>query len=119
MTARGLAQGRADHQIELPAGAQLWTVRVANEPVKPTVVPAAGGTVNDRLLRIPLIKTAAGDLDYLVQIKYGGQLGALARAVGERIVPGCQAAGGVECDEECEVEGADPRAWIGVAGDLG
>ncbi len=84
-TYRGLQEYRVDNkteqylEIELPPGAQLWTVRVAGEPVKPTEVPAAnGGQVDLRQLRIPLIKTAAGDLDYPVEIKYGGLLGTLS-----------------------------------------
>ena len=62
-------------EIELPEGAQLLTVLVEGEPVKPVAWPAAG---NDRRLRIPLVKTQLGDLDYPVQLKYAGQLGTLA-----------------------------------------
>ncbi|MCR4411289.1 MAG: hypothetical protein NUV77_02555 [Thermoguttaceae bacterium] len=58
-------------EIELPEGAQLWTAHVAGEPVKPSKVPGATG---DRRVRIPLIKTAAGDRDYPVVLKYGGKL---------------------------------------------
>lgn len=54
-------------EIELPDGAVLWTARVANEPVKPI---AGAGRV-----RIPLAKTAEGDQDYPVELKYGGDLG--------------------------------------------
>ncbi len=63
-------------EIELPAGARLWTAHVAGEPVKPAAGKAAGtaGTV----VRIPLIKTAHGDADYPVMLKYGGQLGPLS-----------------------------------------
>ncbi|MCU0982765.1 MAG: hypothetical protein MUF25_26690, partial [Pirellulaceae bacterium] len=57
--------------VRLPAGAQLWTATVAGQPVKPTEVP--GGTTPDQV-RIPLIKTAEGDTDYAVVLKYGGQL---------------------------------------------
>jgi hypothetical protein len=79
-TYRAVQEYRVDNkteqylEIELPAGALLWTVRVAGESVKPTVVTTAGGRINDRLLRIPLIKTDAGGSDYSVEIKYGGQL---------------------------------------------
>jgi hypothetical protein len=61
-------------EIRLPAGAALWTARVAGEPVKPVAVsdPARPG-----LIRVPLVKTAAGDLDYAVVLKYGGKLPAL------------------------------------------
>lgn len=58
--------------IRLPDGARLWTATVSGEPVKPTEVP--GGQSPD-LVRIPLIKTAEGDLDYQVVLKYGGHLG--------------------------------------------
>ncbi len=61
-------------ELQLPEGATLWTVRVAGEAVKPTEVPDAS---NDRLVRIPLIKTAAGDLDYEVSAIYAGKLPAL------------------------------------------
>ena len=57
-------------EVDMPAGARLWTARVAGEPVKPALAPgAAAGRV-----RIPLVKTAPGDLDYEVVIKYGGQM---------------------------------------------
>ncbi len=62
--------------VRLPAGARLWTAHVAGEPVKPAADKAAD------LVRIPLIKTAAGDADYPVVLTYGGQLppvGALDR----------------------------------------
>lgn len=57
-------------EIELPAGAELWTAQVAGEPVKPVVAAnATTGTVF-----IPIIKSASGDLDYRVELKYGGQI---------------------------------------------
>jgi len=56
--------------ILLPSGASLWTARVAGEYVKP-VIPEGG---RDGRVRIPLVKTAAGDLDYEVALKYGGRL---------------------------------------------
>ena len=58
-------------EVELPVGGELWSVLVASRPVKPAKVPGAAGLRN---VRIPLIKTAPGDLDYLVALKYGGQL---------------------------------------------
>ncbi|MBC8872161.1 MAG: hypothetical protein H8E44_22240 [Planctomycetes bacterium] len=58
-------------EIRLPDGARLWTATVSEEPVKPTEVP---GGQSPNLVRIPLIKTAEGDLDYLVVLKYGGHL---------------------------------------------
>ena len=57
--------------VRLPDGAQLWTAAVAGQPVKPTEVP--GGNTPDQL-RVPLIKTAEGDTDYAVVLKYGGRL---------------------------------------------
>ncbi len=74
---RGMQEYRVDNkteqflEIELPKGAELWTVLVAGEAVKPTVVPNA--TTGGRL-RVPLIKTQTGDLDYSVVLKYGGDL---------------------------------------------
>jgi len=50
-------------------------VLVEGQPVKPVVWPAAA---NERRLRIPLVKTQLGDLDYPVQLKYAGQLGRLS-----------------------------------------
>jgi len=59
-------------EIELPIGARLLTVLVEGQPVKPVAWPAAQ---NERRLRIPLVKTQLGDLDYPIELKYGGQLG--------------------------------------------
>lgn len=75
-------------EIALPEGARLWTVMVAGEPVKPMASLAAssadGQNADDssthdanlqgQRLRIPLVKTAIGDLDYGVTIKYGGHM---------------------------------------------
>ena len=62
-------------EIQLPVGARLWTAHVAGEPVKPAAgKPTANG---GDVVRIPLIKTARGDADYEVVLKYGGQLGQL------------------------------------------
>ena len=61
-------------EIRLPEGAELWTARVAGEPVKPTRLP---GATDRRRVRIPLIKTAPGDLSYDVVLKYGGKMPAL------------------------------------------
>jgi len=59
--------------VLLPSGASLWTARVAGEYVKP-VIPEGG---HDDRVRIPLVKTAAGDLDYEVALKYGGRIDGL------------------------------------------
>ena len=57
-------------EVELPAGARLWTATVAGEPVKPVEPsPPRPGVV-----RIPLVKTAEGEGDVSVQLKYGGRL---------------------------------------------
>jgi hypothetical protein len=58
-------------EIELPPGAELWTAQVAGEPVKP--VRDAGN--DPRKVFLPLVKTAAGDLDYQVVLRYGGKTG--------------------------------------------
>ena len=71
---RGLQEYRVDNktepylEIELPAGCELWTVQVANEPVKPS---RAGTPLR---VRIPLLKSEEGGLDYAVTLKYGGHL---------------------------------------------
>ncbi len=65
-------------EIELPEAAALWTAVVAGLPVKPTLMDDA------RRVRIPIVKTAEGDLDYAVILKYGGSiddLGALRVSV--------------------------------------
>ena len=62
-------------EIKLPEGATLWTARVAEDLVKP--VRAAEGS-DPRRVWIPLVKTAPGDRDYAVVLKYGGQMAPLA-----------------------------------------
>jgi hypothetical protein len=57
-------------EIELPLGAELWTAIVAGEPVKPVRENAK----DPRGVKIPLVKTAAGDLDYEVVLGYGGTM---------------------------------------------
>ncbi len=69
---RGEQIYRVDNQTEqfleitLPEGALLWTAHVAGVPVKP--IAGQGG------VRIPLVKTAEGDRDYVVKLKYGGRM---------------------------------------------
>ena len=62
--------------VELPAGATLWTVHVAGEPAKPTEVPGAAGA--GRVL-VPILKTARGDLNHSLVLKYGGKMAALGQ----------------------------------------
>ncbi|MBL8829152.1 MAG: hypothetical protein JNM18_19370 [Planctomycetaceae bacterium] len=57
--------------VELPAGAMLWSALVAGEPVK----PVKGATPTS--VKIPLIRTSEGDLDFPVVLKYGGSLNRL------------------------------------------
>ncbi|MEQ9379254.1 MAG: hypothetical protein RJP95_00190, partial [Pirellulales bacterium] len=59
--------------VELPDEARLWTAHVAEDPVKPTRV--AGNTQS--LVRIPLVKSSAGDRDYEVRLVYGGRMESL------------------------------------------
>lgn len=54
--------------IEIPDGAALWTAEVAGQQVKPVLMDATA----PRRVSIPLVKTAEGDLDYTVVLKYGG-----------------------------------------------
>ncbi len=92
MDASGAYRGRAVYRLDnrteqfleiaLPAGAALWTAVVAGRPVKPTRIEG-GETAPDGQagrVRIPIVKTAEGDLDYAVVLKYGGvvpRLGAM------------------------------------------
>jgi len=70
-------------EVELSEGATLWTAQVAGEPVKPI-----RGTDESSLrrVRIPLVKTAPGDRDFEVVLKYGGHLGPL-RAIDKLTFP--------------------------------
>lgn len=58
--------------VRLPEGARLWTAQVAGEAVKPAAVDRSPDQA-----RIPLVKTAPGDQDFRVSLKYGGLLGEL------------------------------------------
>lgn len=57
-------------ELQLPEGAQLWTVRVAGDPGK----AISSGTGVDGRVRIPLVKTGEGEGDYAVEVKYGGSI---------------------------------------------
>ena len=56
--------------VQIPKASQLWTVKVAGEPVKALEPRQSSGSGE---FRIPIIKTADGDLDYVVEITYGGK----------------------------------------------
>ena len=56
-------------EIDLPEGALLWDVRVAGRHVE----PLSSADPRRRVLRIPLVRTAPGDLDYSVALSYGGR----------------------------------------------
>jgi|GEM_PF-1140783 len=56
-------------EASLPSGAKLWAISVAGDPVKPI------RGLTDRDLKIPLVKTEDGELSYLVQIHYAGDVG--------------------------------------------
>jgi hypothetical protein len=79
---RGLQEYRVTNateqflEIQLPEGARLWTATVAGQPVKPVIPPTAAvaATARQGIVRIPLVKTAEGEGDYPVQLKYGGQM---------------------------------------------
>jgi hypothetical protein len=73
--------------VRLPDDAVLWTARLftapqwtakqkgvagSGEALKPTETPGAEG--DPTRVRIPLIKTEVGDLDYVVRIQYGGRM---------------------------------------------
>jgi len=60
-------------ELKLPEGASLLTVTVAGQPVKPARAAGTPGSV----VRIALVKTAAGEDDYPVNVQYIGDLGAL------------------------------------------
>ncbi len=63
-------------QIALPGESRLWTARVDGEPVKPAEVPQGAIAAGDLRahVRIPLVKTAPGELDYEVRVQYGGAM---------------------------------------------
>ncbi|HIA62057.1 MAG TPA: hypothetical protein EYN93_04035 [Planctomycetaceae bacterium] len=78
-TYRGKIEFLVDNQkeqfleIQMPPLSQLWSVLVAGEPVKPVVTGVAGQ------IRLPLVKTNAGDLSYRVVIHYAGRMTAITQ----------------------------------------
>ena len=57
-------------ELQLPPDSELWTAKVAGEPVKPIRTADNAG---DRFL-LPLVKTAEGDLDYQITLTWSAQL---------------------------------------------
>jgi hypothetical protein len=76
-TYRGKIEFLVDNQkeqfleIHPPPDSKVWSVLVAGEAVKPVVT--------DGQIRIPLVKTNAGDLSYRVVLHYAGRVTALSR----------------------------------------
>jgi len=64
-------------EIELPPGARLWACLAQGRPVKTTTAPASARPTGAARLRVPLVKTAAGDDDYEVKLIYAGQMPSL------------------------------------------
>ena len=106
--------------IELPEGAKLWTARVAGRPVKPIKAPNANGSTAAAAcqVRIPLVKTAPGDLDYAVVLKYGGRMPSLG-AVGSVRFPLVRARNiGVELSQ-VRLYVPNNHQWFGFGGTMG
>ena len=61
-------------ELEIPAGAQLWTAMVAGAPVKPIQSSNKPIRIGSSRLRLPLVRTQTGDLDYGVELTYAGKL---------------------------------------------
>ena len=99
--------------VELPPGAALWTTQVGGTPVRP-VVPDAS-----RLERvhIPLVKTASGDLDYPVALRYGGGLPAL-RGVRRLSFPLARAVNINAEQSQVELRLPVSRQWFGFGGTM-
>jgi hypothetical protein len=64
-------------EIELPPQAKLWTATVAELPVKVMESPNKANHPGGSRIRIPLVRTQTGDLDYGVHLKYAGKLSSL------------------------------------------
>ena len=61
-------------ELGMPAGAKLWTAIVAGAPVKPIQSSNKPTRTGAARLRLPLVRTQTGDLDYGVELKYAGKL---------------------------------------------
>ena len=58
-------------EVELPVHSQAWSVRVADQPVRPATSDEPGAVT----LLLPLQRTSAGDFSFDVVLVYGGHLG--------------------------------------------
>ncbi|MGY8731646.1 MAG: hypothetical protein ACKVK0_05890 [Pirellulales bacterium] len=78
-TYRGKIEFLVDNQkeqfldVQMPPSSLLWSVLVAGEPVKPVV------TGVEWQIRLPLVKTNAGDLSYRVVVHYAGRMKTLSQ----------------------------------------
>jgi hypothetical protein len=79
--ARLMLQNRTQQflRVKVPAGLQLWSATVADQPVKPVTDPAAGADV----VLIPLVKTSPGGLPYDVNLYLAGASGLTLGLIGE------------------------------------
>ncbi|MBI2191254.1 MAG: hypothetical protein HYU36_04650 [Planctomycetes bacterium] len=57
-------------EVEMPEGADIWSVFVRDEPVRPAIVQRPGGVHT----LIPLVKTTAGDLSFDVEMVYAQRM---------------------------------------------
>ncbi len=99
-------------EIELPTGASVWTATVAGEPMKPML------SNQPQRLRIPLIKTPVGSLDYPVIIKYGGQI-AMPTVMGRWSIPFIRVANIRPEQSQVRLFLPDEQHWFDFSGTLG
>jgi hypothetical protein len=101
-------------QVELPAGAVLWAARVADQLVKPVWLDASA----PRRVSIPLVKTAEGDLDYQVVLKYGGRT-RLPKLGGKVVFPVIAPLNVTPERSQLELRLPRERQWFQFAGTMG
>jgi len=101
-------------EIDVPAGAALWTARVGQQLVKPVIMDAAA----PRRVSVPLVKTAAGDLDYTVTLKYGG-ITRLPRIGGKITFPVIRPLNVAPERSQLELRLPRERQWFQFAGTMG
>jgi hypothetical protein len=65
-------------ELELPPQCDLWTALVSEQSVKPGVSPNLPTSANGSRVRIPLIRTQKGDLDYPIRLGYAGRMAPLS-----------------------------------------